>query len=194
MQDAHGPRFAGLWGTALLAGGFFAASQVPVANAVLFLLVYSLPAGLGSAFLAPAVLACAQKWYKDKKGWATGVAGVADAATNAAANAIEDLEAAESRGFSTRFPLNSAFIFTFGALGGMLFGFDTGIISGASPLIESDFGLSVSQTGFITSSVLIGSCAGALSIGALSDRFGRKKLLIVSALLFLLGSGRSLIR
>lgn len=115
----------------------------------------------------------------------TGVAGVADAATNAAANAIEDLEAAESRGFSTRFPLNSAFIFTFGALGGMLFGFDTGIISGASPLIESDFGLSVSQTGFITSSVLIGSCAGALSIGALSDRFGRKKLLIVSALLFL---------
>lgn len=54
----------------------------------------------------------------------TGVAGVADAATNAAANAIEDLEAAESRGFSTRFPLNSAFIFTFGALGGMLFGFD----------------------------------------------------------------------
>ncbi len=114
---------------------------------------------------------------------------VADAATNAAANAIEDLEAAESRGFSTRFPLNSAFIFTFGALGGMLFGFDTGIISGASPLIESDFGLSVSQTGFITSSVLIGSCAGALSIGALSDRFGRKKLLIVSALLFLLGSG-----
>lgn len=74
----------------------------------------------------------------------TSMAGVADAATNAAANAIEDLEAAESRGFSTRFPLNSAFIFTFGALGGMLFGFDTGIISGASPLIESDFGLSVS--------------------------------------------------
>ena len=68
LQDAHGPRFAGLWGTALLAGGFFAASLVPVANAVLFLLVYSLPAGLGSAFLAPAVLACAQKWYKDKKG------------------------------------------------------------------------------------------------------------------------------
>lgn len=101
----------------------------------------------------------------------------------------DTLEKAEAHVTSTRFPLNSAFIFTFGALGGMLFGFDTGIISGASPLIESDFGLSVAQTGLITSSVLIGSCAGALSIGSLSDRFGRKKLLIVSAILFLLGSG-----
>ena len=76
LQDARGPRFAGLWGTALLAGGFFAAALVPPANAALFLVVYSVPAGLGSAFLAPAVLACAQKWYQDKKGWATGVAGV----------------------------------------------------------------------------------------------------------------------
>ena len=77
LQDARGPRFAGLWGTVLLAGGFFAAAFVPPANAALFLVVYSVPAGLGSAFLAPAVLACAQKWYQDKKGWATGVAGVA---------------------------------------------------------------------------------------------------------------------
>ena len=77
LQDAQGPRPAGLWGTVLLAGGFFAAALVPPANAALFLVVYSLPAGLGSAFLAPAVLACAQKWYQDKKGWATGVAGVA---------------------------------------------------------------------------------------------------------------------
>ena len=77
LQDAQGPRFAGLWGTALLAGGFFAAAVVPPANAAMFLVVYSLPAGLGSAFLAPAVLACAQKWYQGKKGWATGVTGVA---------------------------------------------------------------------------------------------------------------------
>ena len=106
-----------------------------------------------------------------------------------AERAVDAVEETVERGISTRFPLNSAFIFTFGALGGMLFGFDTGIISGASPLIESDFNLSVAQTGFITSSVLIGSCVGALSIGALSDRFGRKKLLILSAVLFLLGSG-----
>lgn len=77
LQDRRGPRTAGLWGTALLAGGFLAAALVPPGNAVLFLLAYSLPAGMGSAFLAPAVLACAQKWYQQKKGWATGVAGVA---------------------------------------------------------------------------------------------------------------------
>lgn len=77
LQDRRGPRTAGLWGTALLAGGFLAAALVPPGNVVLFLLVYSLPAGVGSAFLAPAVMACAQKWYQDKKGWATGMAGVA---------------------------------------------------------------------------------------------------------------------
>lgn len=77
LQDRRGPRTAGLWGTALLAEGFLAAALVPPGNAVLFLLVYSLPAGVGSAFLAPAVMACAQKWYQGKKGWATGVAGVA---------------------------------------------------------------------------------------------------------------------
>ena len=77
LQDKHGPKFAGLWGTALLGGGFLAASLVPAGNTALFLLVFPLPAGLGSAFLAPSVLACAQKWYKDKKGLATGVTGAA---------------------------------------------------------------------------------------------------------------------
>ncbi len=77
LQDRRGPRCAALWGTGLLAAGFGAAALVPAGNAPLFLLVYSLPAGLGSAFLAPAVLACAQKWYAGRKGWATGVTGVA---------------------------------------------------------------------------------------------------------------------
>lgn len=85
-----------------------------------------------------------------------------------------------------KFHLSIAFIFIFGDLGGLLFGFDTGIISGASPLIESNFHLGTEQTGFITSSVLIGS-----AIGSLSDRFGRKKLLILASILFLIGSGLS---
>lgn len=77
LQDARGPRFAALWGAALLSGAFFAAAMADAGNAPLFLLVYALPAGLGSAFLAPAVLACAQKWYAGRRGWATGVCGAA---------------------------------------------------------------------------------------------------------------------
>ena len=88
--------------------------------------------------------------------------------------------------------LSTFFIFFFGALGGLLFGFDTGIISGASPLIESNFNLGTEQTGFIVSSVLIGSSVGALSIGSLSDRFGRKHLLVLASILFLIGSGLSM--
>ncbi len=88
--------------------------------------------------------------------------------------------------------LSTFFIFFFGALGGLLFGFDTGIISGASPLIESNFSLGTEQTGFIVSSVLIGSSVGALSIGSLSDKFGRKRLLVLASILFLIGSGLSM--
>ncbi len=83
LQDQKGPRYAGLWGAALLGAGFLAAAAAPKGNAPLFLLLYSVPAGLGSAFLAPAVLACAQKWYAGKKGWATGVAGVAQGLSGA---------------------------------------------------------------------------------------------------------------
>ena len=57
VQDQHGPRYAALWGTALLGGGSMGAALVPQGNAALFFLVYSIPAGVGSAFLAPAVLA-----------------------------------------------------------------------------------------------------------------------------------------
>lgn len=77
VQDARGPRFAALWGTALLGAGFLLAAIAPAGNAPLFLVLYSLPAGVGSAFLAPAVLACAQKWYAGRKGLATGVTGAA---------------------------------------------------------------------------------------------------------------------
>lgn len=77
VQDRRGPRYAALWGTALLGGGSMGAAIVPQGNAVLFFLLYSIPAGVGSAFLAPAVLACAQKWYAARKGLATGVSGAA---------------------------------------------------------------------------------------------------------------------
>ena len=75
LQDRHGPRCAGLWGTALLCGGFFAAGLLPPGSAEAFFLAFSIPAGLGTAFLYPSIQSCAQKWYVDRKGLATGVIG-----------------------------------------------------------------------------------------------------------------------
>ena len=77
LQDARGPRCAAGVGTGLLGAAFLLAALAPAGNAPLFLLVYSVPAGVGSAFLAPAVLACVQKWYAGRKGLATGVTGAA---------------------------------------------------------------------------------------------------------------------
>lgn len=75
LQDRHGPGCAGLWGTALLCGGFFAAGLLPPGSAEAFFLAFSIPAGLGTAFLYPSIQSCAQKWYADRKGLATGVIG-----------------------------------------------------------------------------------------------------------------------
>ncbi|MGL5416358.1 MAG: sugar porter family MFS transporter [Clostridium sp.] len=84
--------------------------------------------------------------------------------------------------------INSNFIFIIGALGGLLFGFDTGIISGASPLIQKAMHLTVSEISFVTSAVLIGSCIGALGVGSLADKFGRKRLLFIASILFIIGA------
>ena len=75
LQDRNGPRHAALWGTALLCGGFFAAALLPGAAGGWFWGLFSVPAGLGTAFLYPSIQSCAQKWYKGRKGLATGVIG-----------------------------------------------------------------------------------------------------------------------
>lgn len=75
LQDKQGPRFAALWGTGLLCGGFFAAAALPAEKGSAFFGVFSIPAGLGTAFLYPSIQSCAQKWYADRKGLATGVIG-----------------------------------------------------------------------------------------------------------------------
>ena len=75
LQDRKGPRCAALWGTALLCGGFFAAALLPGAAGGWFWVLFSVPAGLGTAFLYPSIQSCAQKWYKGRKGLATGVIG-----------------------------------------------------------------------------------------------------------------------
>lgn len=83
LQDRRGPRAAGLAGAVLLSGGFCAASAVPAGTPWLFYAAFSMPVGLGCAFLYPAVMSCAQKWYAGRKGLATGVIGGAVGASGA---------------------------------------------------------------------------------------------------------------
>ncbi len=75
------------------------------------------------------------------------------------------------------------------AMGGLLFGWDWVVIGGAKPFFQRYFELtSEAQIGWANSCALIGCLVGALVAGALSDSFGRKRLLIVAALLFALTS------
>jgi sugar porter (SP) family MFS transporter len=71
------------------------------------------------------------------------------------------------------------------AMGGLLFGWDWVVIGGAKPFFQRYFSLtSEAQIGWANSCALIGCLVGALVTGALSDKFGRKKLLVLSALIF----------
>ncbi|WP_063856804.1 MFS transporter [Streptomyces cyaneogriseus] len=73
------------------------------------------------------------------------------------------------------------------ALGGLLFGFDTGVISGALLFIRTDFGLNSFEEGAVISALLLGAAVGALGSGRPADRFGRKKVLVAIALTFTAG-------
>jgi MFS transporter, SP family, xylose:H+ symportor len=71
------------------------------------------------------------------------------------------------------------------ALGGLLFGYDWVVVGGAKPFYEAYFGLtSETLIGWANSCALLGCLAGSILAGMLSDRFGRKPLLILSAFLF----------
>lgn len=74
------------------------------------------------------------------------------------------------------------------ALGGLLFGFDMAVISGVLPFVQDQFALSPFEEGWFVSSALIGCIIGVGFSGELSDRFGRKKMLWLSAILFLLSA------
>jgi sugar porter (SP) family MFS transporter len=70
------------------------------------------------------------------------------------------------------------------ALGGLLFGFDTGVISGAIPFLKQEFQLNVYQEGFAVSNLMIACVIGAVLAGPIADWAGRKKVLILCAVLF----------
>ena len=70
------------------------------------------------------------------------------------------------------------------ATGGLLFGFDTGVISGALPFLKQHWQLSDATLEWVTTSVLIGAVLGAVTSGKLSDSLGRKRMIIVNAVIF----------
>ena len=74
------------------------------------------------------------------------------------------------------------------ALGGLLFGFDTAVISGVVPFIEKQFSLSGAEIGWIVSSLILGCIVGVILSGAPADKYGRKKVLSTAALLFVVSA------
>lgn len=74
------------------------------------------------------------------------------------------------------------------SLGGLLFGFDTAVISGTVGMVETQFFLSKLEVGWFTSSALVGCILGAIIAGWLGDRFGRKPVLVIASFLFFLSA------
>ncbi|HNS22613.1 MAG TPA: sugar porter family MFS transporter [Sedimentisphaerales bacterium] len=97
----------------------------------------------------------------------------------------ESRELADRRAGSTTYVLMVTLV---AALGGLLFGYDTGVINGAIGPLKAHFQLDDVQEGWATGCALLGCALGAAGVGSLSDRFGRKKSLIVSAILFFMSA------
>lgn len=86
--------------------------------------------------------------------------------------------------------ISSSFIYFFGSFGGILFGYDIGVMTGALPFLQDDWGLhgNASIIGWITSAVMFGAIFGGALAGQLSDKLGRRKMILISALIFVVGS------
>lgn len=86
--------------------------------------------------------------------------------------------------------ISSSFIYFFGSFGGILFGYDIEVMTGALPFLQTDWGLQNNATvvGWITSAVMLGAIFGGAIAGQLSDKLGRKKMILLSAVIFMLGS------
>ncbi|PBB05996.1 MULTISPECIES: glucose transporter GlcP [Salimicrobium] len=79
-------------------------------------------------------------------------------------------------------------IFFLGALGGLLYGYDMGVISGALLYIKDDIPLTSFTEGLVVSSMLIGAIFGSGSSGPLSDKFGRRRLVFMISVVFIIGA------
>ena len=83
------------------------------------------------------------------------------------------------------------FVCFLAALAGLLFGLDIGVIAGALPFIAKDFQIDSHTQEWVVSSMMFGAAVGAVGSGWLSYRLGRKKSLMIGAILFVAGSQRS---
>ncbi|WFA04825.1 sugar porter family MFS transporter [Bacillus sp. HSf4] len=81
----------------------------------------------------------------------------------------------------------NAWLYFFGALGGLIYGYDTGVISGAILYIKDEFDLNAFTEGLVVSSILIGAIFGSGLSRKLADRFGRRKVMMSAAVLFCIG-------
>ncbi len=84
----------------------------------------------------------------------------------------------------TKVSSRTVFIAIVAALGGILFGYDTAVISGTTEVVKMQFGLTTGGEGWYVGCALIGSILGVLIAGMMSDFMGRKKTMLISALLF----------
>ncbi|WP_224400673.1 sugar porter family MFS transporter [Corynebacterium poyangense] len=91
---------------------------------------------------------------------------------------------------NTRGSVPRSFIYFFGAFGGILFGYDIGVMTGALPFLQTDWNLqnNAVAVGWITSSLMLGAILGGALAGQLSDRFGRRKMILAAAIIFAIGS------
>lgn len=86
--------------------------------------------------------------------------------------------------------LSPGFIYFFGAFGGILFGYDIGVMTGALPFLMLDWNIGddAAAVGWITSSLMLGAIFGGALSGQLSDRVGRRRAILLAAAIFALGS------
>lgn len=86
--------------------------------------------------------------------------------------------------------ISARFIYFFGAFGGILFGYDIGVMTGALPFLLDDWSLegNAAAIGWITSSLMLGAIFGGALSGQISDRVGRRKAILAAAIIFALGS------
>jgi len=87
------------------------------------------------------------------------------------------------------------FVYFFGAFGGILFGYDIGVMTGALPILQDQWSLQHRplDLGLITSAVMLGAILGGATAGRLADRYGRRRLILISSLVFVAGAALSAI-